>query len=545
MKRHLVRLIPCLFSVVLHAQETPSFRVKYVTADVVYIDAGSAAGLSEDMRLTIKRPATGESPLTATTLAHLVVVSVASTSAACEIVDSEVSIQPGDLAYVDSRDLHLQAAQSADAPAYAQIVEFKDEDPLEEELRESIPGATLREINRFRGRVGFEQDWIVDQSGAGVNSHQQGVTVRFDLTRIGSSYWSLDGYWRGRINSRSAGAQESLSDVLHRVYHFGLRYDSPESRFVVGVGRVLTPWASSLSTLDGGYFGWKANRRTVLGVFGGSTPDPTAWNYDPDRQLGGVFANVQAGSFERIRYTFTTGAAISRLQWRPERQFLFAENGVLVNRRVTLHHNFEVDYQSRAGFASSERVSLSRSFFTLRVQPLSPLSLDVSHNYFRILPTADPRLAAMGLLDNVLFQGLNAGARLNVGEGLTLYGSAGRSERSEDREASWNRTGGLVVRLGGTGLRSDLRYSHYSGTVAAGRYRSLSIRKDSSERWQFQVEAGDQRFDSLLGEQSRARFISGNADLFIGHFVLGLRAMRYRGAGQNYDQFRTGLDYRF
>jgi hypothetical protein len=534
----------CLLNLAFAQQQ--SFRVRYVSSDLIYIEAGTAAGLREGMRLTIKRPGPGESPLQVIPIAELVVISVASTSAACEIVRADMPIQPGDLAFIDVRDLVVQTAESSATPVYAQLVEFRDEDPLEEELRENIPKPPLREVNHFGGRIGFEQDAIIDRSSRGMNSNQQGITFRFDFTKIGNSNWSLDGYWRARVSSRKRDPlQESLTDVLHRVYHFSLRYDSPQSRYTAGFGRLLVPWASSLSTLDGGYFGRKIGRATTLGLFAGSTPDPTAWNYAPDRQLGGVFTNFQAGSFDTARYTGTAGIAFSRLHWKPERQFLFAENGILIGRKVALHHNVEVDYQSRAQFSSLQRLLLSRSFFTARVQAVPRLSFDVNHNYFRVLPTADPRLAAAGLLDNVLFRGLNAGARVEFPYGFTMYGSGGRSRRSEDNVTSWNRMGGIIARLPRTGFRADVRYSHFSGTVATGRYRSVALRREGSERWRFELEGGDQRFDSILGSRSNAWFATASADLFIGRFVLGFRNTRYRSGDQSYDQFRTGLDFRF
>jgi hypothetical protein len=336
-----------------------------------------------------------------------------------------------------------------------------------------------------------------------------------------------------------------LTDILQRVYHFGLRFNSPESRYVAGFGRLLVPWASSLSTLDGGYLGRKIGRTVTVGMFGGTTPDPTAWNYDPNRQLGGSFMNIEAGKFDTARYTLTTGVALSRVRWRPERQFLFIENGIVIGRKVTLHHNLEADYQSAAAFASPQKVALTRSFLTVRVQPAPPISLDFSHNYFRVLPTADSRLVATGLLDNILFQGFNGGARVDLPLGFTAYGTVGQSRRSEDRASSWNRMGGLIARIPGTRLRADARYSSFSGTVATGRYRSLSFRRDVSERWRFELEGGDQRLNSQLVNRSDSWFATGNVDIFLGHFVLSFRGTRYQGGGQNYDQLRSGLDFRF
>jgi hypothetical protein len=524
-----------------------SFTVKFIASDVIYIDGGSAAGLREGTRLTIKRPEAGQSPLMAPPIANLVVISVASTSAACEIVNAETPIQPGDAAFVDPKDLASVSAASLEAPTYAQVVEFRDDDPLEAELRENLPKPPLPEVNRLGGRIGFEEDGTFDHSPAHLNSQQQNVTFRFDFTRIGNTYWSLDGYWRARLNSTNSADpnQQSFNDLLQRVYHFGLRYDSPESRYVAGFGRLLVPWASSLSTLDGGYFGRKIGQPATVGVFAGSTPDPTAWNYDPNRQIGGIFVNFETGSFDRAKYSSTTGIAISRLHWRPDRQFLFAENGVLIGPKLSFHHNVEVDYQSAGQFASTQRVSLSRSFLTARVQPFRRVSFDINHNYFRILPTADPRLAATGLLDNILFQGLTGGTRVEGPYGLTFYGTTGRSKRSEDQTASWNRIGGVTARIPKTGLRADVRYSQFTGTIATGRYRSVSVRRESSQRWRFEIEGGDQRFDSLLGSRSNSWFATSTVDVFFGRFVAVLSATGYRGGDQNYDQFRTGLDYRF
>jgi hypothetical protein len=178
------------------------------------------------------------------------------------------------------------------------------------------------------------------------------------------------------------------------------------------------------------------------------------------------------------------------------------------------------------------------------LQPIPRLSFDLNHNYFRVLPTADPRLAPTGLIDNVLFQGLNVGTRVELPYRLTVYGTAGRSRRSEDKSSSWSRMGGVTAKLPHTGLRADVRYSHFASALATGRYRSVSFRGETSQRWRFEIESGDQRFDALLGNRSNSWFATAVVDVFMGRFVLGFNSTRYRG-DQNYDQFRTGLDYRF
>jgi hypothetical protein len=522
------------------------FPIRYVSSDVVYIQAGTAAGLKEGMHLNVRRPAPGQTALLAPAVAELLVVSVASTSAACEIVKTSVMLEPGDQVFVDATDLEEHKEAIAETEVYTQVVEFTSGNPLEEELRERVPKPPLREINRFGGRIGFEQDSIIDRSSLGQDSSQQGVTFRFDFTRIGNSHWNLGGYWRARVSARKRSVQnESLTDVMQRVYQFGLRYDNPQSRLVAGLGRLMVPWAGSLSTLDGGYLGIRVGKTVTVGTFAGTTPDPTAWNYDPRRQLGGVFANFERGSFERMRYTLTGGVALSRLDWNPERQFLFVENGMLLGRKISIHHNVEADYQSVDRFASTSKFSLTRSFATLRVQPISRLTLDLSHNYFRVLPTPDERLIVTQQLGNLLFRGLNAGARVELPYGLAVYANGGKASRSEDPEASWNGTGGVAIKVPKTGFRVEGRFSRYSGSVGAGDYRSVSLRRENSQRWRLELEGGDQRFDSPFAPDNRTWYGMGGGDIFFGRFSFGFRGTRYYGSTQKYDQLRGSVDFRF
>ena len=162
----------------------------------------------------------------------------------------------------------------------------------------------------------FEQNGIIDHTG-GSHTFQEGVVLRADMTRIGGSYWNFTGYWRGRLNSSSnAFAEQTLNELLSRTYHIELTYNNPASRYTAGFGRLLLPWAPSLNTIDGGYFARRMAKHVTTGIFGGSTPDPTAWNYDPHRQMFGVFTSFDAGSFE-------DGRAI----WEPSARPLRAATG--------------------------------------------------------------------------------------------------------------------------------------------------------------------------------------------------------------------------
>lgn len=553
--------------------QTPSVRgsyhVKQIAAGAVYLDGGSDDGLKEGMHLQVFRVAAGAAQMSRKQVAEITVVAVASISAVCEVKEGGQPIEVGDaaeLSYEDTQSIQL-VRSSKSIRHVAQTVSFTEGDPLDEELRAYVPHNPSPEVNKIRGQISFEQTAIFDHT-SGMQTMQEGMVVRMDLTRIGGSYWNFTGYWRGRLSSQSGvPQQQTLNDLLNRTYQIGLFYNNPNSRYVAGVGRFLLPWAPSLSTIDGGYVGRRLGRNFVTGVFAGSTPNPTAWNYDPNRQMAGSFVSYETGSYETVRYTSTAGAAVTRSHWHPEREFLFFENTITVGTRISIYDDTEVDKLAPALTSDGiSRPRLARSFATFRIQPVKRLALDISHNYFRDTPTFDLRLLGTGLLDQFLFQGLSGGMRLTLFRGIEAYGSLGRNKREGDTKASFNYMGGLVLprlpglpripRLarwlpglpgfGGLAFRTDLRYSKFSSSFGAGSYASVTVSRQFTDKIRLDLQAGEQTLVSPFTPQTRTSFVNNMLDYLIGnHYVLGAGWTFYHGGTQNYDQTFVNFGYRF
>ncbi|MGC4049836.1 MAG: hypothetical protein QM757_10020 [Paludibaculum sp.] len=321
----------------------------------------------------------------------------------------------------------------------------------------------------------------------------------------------------------------------------------PRSRYQLGFGRILLPWASSLSTLDGGYLARTFGKTLTAGVFAGSTPDPTQWNYDPNRQMLGTFLNAQRGSYESARWSGTVGIAITRVHWRPERQFLFAENSLFAGTKFTLLHSMEADQRNPRIMNGQTGLQLTRSFTSARLQPHRRITFDLSHNHLRGIPTFDIRLLGTGLLDNFLFQGFSGGIRIQPLERLTLTGNWGRSRRENDPRASLNQ----MYSAGWSQLpwirsRLEGRYSNFTSSFGTGRYSSLTLSRNIGEQLRLEAQAGQQEFHGALTQQTRARCIGGTLDWsFSRHYFVTGGWMTYRGQIQNYDQTFLTLGYRF
>ncbi len=546
-----------LFPLLVLAQDTDhdatdvrrKFEVRYVASDGVYINGGREAGLVEGYHLTVRRKKPGDAEMAAVEVAQITIVAVASTSAACEIKSSVMPIAVGDMAYLSAEDLETMKVMkvSEDVRKYAQVVSFTEGDPLDEEVRKFVPRPPSPAVNRIRGMVSFEYSNIDDHDAKSVTS-QEGMLVRADMTRIGGSFWNFTGYWRGRFSSYGGNSNAAtLTDLLNRTYHIGIYYNNPDSKYTMGFGRLLVPWATSLNTIDGGYLGRRFGKHFTAGAFGGTTPDPTAWDYNPNRQIGGVFGYLELGSYEGVRVTSTEGVAMTRIHWRAEREFAFFENNFSWKRYLSIYHNLEIDDFVPGRFGNTESgVKPSRSFLTVRLQPASFLSIDVNDNYFRTVPTFDLLLLGTGLLDQYLFRGWSAGTRVDLPRHVSLYGSMGISGRNTDPQASRNMMYGISFNKLWGQIRADYRHTEFTSSFGNGGYDAVSLSRDFSDTLRFEFQTGKQDLHALISSQHQTYFLNSNVDwFFTRHYSLGGSWNFNRGGTQNYDQSFLRVGYRF
>ncbi len=558
--RNLTLALGLLVSLYGNAQDAQQFqtmfRVKYVAEGSVYLIGGKSAGLSEGMHLIIKRtgsvvPDSGSGEMHASYIvAEVTVVSVADNSAVCEVTKTNREIQKDDVAYLRQEDVEAVIQQRAlsNTRKYPMVVSFTDGDPLDEEVRAEVPRPPLAEVNRARGRIGIDYNALNNQSAGGSSYSQVGLVARLDFTRIGGTYWNLSGYWRGRFSSQSAASQpQTVQDVINRTYHLELAYMNPNSHWVMGFGRLYLPWASSLDTIDGGYLARRLGNHSTVGIFAGSTPDPSSWNYNPNQQIAGTFIAFEGGSFENFKFNSSFGVGVDALNYHVNTPFIFAENGIFYKRIISIYDTVQADEPLSPGGNTRLDPGISRSYLTVRVQPTSRLAFDINHNYFRNVPTYDPSLIATGLVDKLLFQGISVGVRGELPDHISLYTNIGRSSRTGDAKQSWNTLYGVTLgRIWRTGLRLDARYSQFDSSFGQGWYEAFSLSRNFSENMRWEIQAGKQRFSSPLTTDDGSMFVNSMVDVNIGtNYFMEAGVTFQRGTSQEYQQWYTTVGYRF
>jgi hypothetical protein len=535
------------------------FHVKYISEGAVYLDAGRNAGLEEGMVLHLVHADPnggttdavrfqGQQPL-----ADGRIFSVADTSSAAEIIKSGEDLVPGDIAYLDVASVHQRQdkTNTVESENYPVVVTFSYGDPLDEEVRAAKSSVTSPAIqNQIHGRFGFNFGNLSEPGG--FSSRQVGLLVQADMSRIGGTHWNLTGYWRGLLNTQSVGssggtAPATLNDMMNRTYHLGLYYQNPDSVITMGVGRLFLPYAPSLSTIDGGYFGYKFAQHLTAGLFGGSTPDPTSWSYNPNQRIAGTFVNYQVGDFDHIRFNSTAGVAMTTIFWHAARQFAFLENMFSIGHTFSVYNSLQADHGRTALQGATYATGITQSFTSVRFQPIKLLSLDLNHNYLRNLPTFDPALISTGLLDQYLFQGLSGGVTLNMPYRIALSTEIGRSKSSTDTSTSLNQMYGISFgEIRNTGLHLDLRYTKFDSSFGRGTYEYISLSKSISDRLHVSVQGGTQHLISSFSTNSNSRFITGTADWSIGtrYFLEGLYTWN-SGTTMTYRQMNLTFGYRF
>jgi hypothetical protein len=530
------------------------FKVKYVAEGVAYLEGGRAQGLTEGMKLLVQEtnlPAMqGDSANAADprVVAELEVTAVAETSAVTDIHTPKRPVKAGDLAYLSSGDAEALVQQRALSATrqYPAVISFTEGDTLDEEARDLVPRPPLPSVNRARGRIGLDYMDTITHGATTMNNSNVGIAFRGDITRIGGTYWNLSGYWRGRLTKESAASQQTLQSLINRTYHLNMTYDNPNSTLVAGFGRLYLPWAPSLDTIDGGYFGKRLSKGTTLGIFGGSTPDPSSWDYSPNRVISGAFINFEGGPYDGFHYSSTAGAGVSMVNWAVDRPFVFFEDSLSYRRDIAIYESAQLDNPKGNSTTPSPGAGLGRNFFTLRVNPHPRLELDFNYNYFRDVPTFDPTLVGTTLLDKFLFQGFSAGGRVEVWKQVWLSTNLGRSNRTGDSKASLNEMFGVTVgRLPWVKLRADAHYAKFNSSFGAGSYESFSLSRQMSDRLRLEVLAGQQNFASTVTANNRARFLTGTVETTLGpHYYLQGSFTTNRG-NLSYDQFMFSLGYRF
>jgi hypothetical protein len=403
---------------------SPSFTVQYLSADSVYLDGGRAGGLEEGRRLQVLEGSK--------VVAELEVLYAAEHSASCRTLSETRPLRPGDQAVLAGEPaLPSPARVAAPAPEPAESAPAHvATQPTAEAIDDSPPAPWARlhgsaSLGYYRSTDGFETDLDYQERTARVDLRAYDIAGR-PLT------FTLRGRFREDIRARELSRRTPKSVRTDRVYELALRYDPPEGRFGVELGRIGVSRFVGIGYLDGVLGRYRLRPQVAVGAFGGRQADIT--NLDGTGSKYGAFVRLSPGGrYTRSAYDVLLAFVRENAEGEVSREYLSLESRFAGGGRWSVFQRAELDiHRGWREEVSGKSYQLSNIGLTgnLRVSPSTWAFVSYSglrnYRYYR------NRLVPEDVFDSLLHQGLRAGLNVSKPGGFGATAGFGMSLKEPD-----------------------------------------------------------------------------------------------------------------
>jgi len=489
-------------------------RVRYRSADAVYLSGGTAEGVQVGDRFRVVH---GDE-----TAALLEVVFTAEHSSSCRVVEQTATIEPGDLALaIDAED-----DATPGQPAPGQEVAAGEEEPAAAEpqpepvaTRPSYsldPGDRSRRTTSWSGSLTFDYDDYADDRDEDDGLDYQRSTARLSLRGRDLAGHPLQLRIRARAQqvdrSRDTGRGAEESEDRHRLYELSLTWDPPQGRFRFAAGRLGASPFVGIGTLDGAVGEVRVGPYVHVGAFAGSRPDLA------DGDGGFESLGESVGALVRF-HSKTRSTAFSPFELllagvRDEGDLDVSREYAVIEMRYigggvwTFHQRAELDvnngWREEVADSSTQLSNLALSA-TARITEARRFTL--SYNRFERYWTEETRFIDEELFDSLWRQGLRASLDLGRPGGLTFTMQGGLRAREDGEEDSVSFGVGLRhPRLFQRRLAASVYALSYTGEFADG----LLLTSQLAVRFR----EGHSLSLSLGGRQTQNNFVGGETELY-------------------------------
>ena len=434
MRRSLLILLFLLPSTVQAQTGATPFSVRYRTADTIYLDAGTAAGIDVGDRLEVLRG--GQ------VIAVIEVIFAAERSASAKVLTERQAIQPSDRARLigETAPPPQPAAPPAGAPqpsspAPPHSDEQQSYGGTRSRLsRTRVTGARDRGLGELLEQRGGSDDsdndrgW--DRTVARLNLRVRdiaGTPLQFRL-RARSLEVSRDGDF-------TSGLPESES--RDRLYEAALIYDEPDGRFAVSAGRLGTSPFIGLGYLDGALAEARLGGGFAVGGLYGRRPDLEELGFQSTGEKLGAFVRFEpAAGKDRGQSEREMGVLLAGIREEGDlgvsREYVTLESRFGSGASWSFFQHAEVDLNT--GWRE-ERATSQAQLSTLSLTALGRITprgrLAITYDHFQRYFTEEDRFLPDELFDRLWRQGLRVSWQTERSEGLNLSLQGGLRRREE------------------------------------------------------------------------------------------------------------------
>ncbi|MCK6619379.1 MAG: hypothetical protein HUU32_15065 [Calditrichaceae bacterium] len=478
----------------LAAQEPPAgYKVKYITAEHVYLDAGAAAGLSVGDVLYIVRSQEQ-------VIAKIEVVFVAENSASCKILSFQESIRAGDVAV---------AVEKKEKPAQEPAEEPEVEAPLPAELeparhgRERSRGASTR----LSGSISAQFYHLDDRTESNLDFTRPALRVNLRARRL----WGRELTFRVRtrtyhnMRTRPYNLGVPEDEWRNRVYELSLSYDEPAAPVNFRMGRIISNFISGVGYIDGGQLQYNMSPSLRLGAFAGTRPDWRTSSFQTGVVKYGGYLNFSSGSYQTSYFESTLAGAMEQNSGTVSREFIYLQNILNFGSSLNFFQSAEVDInRDWRKEKTGESVALTSLYLSGRYRVSSGLTLGAIFDNRKNYWTYEIQTLADSLFDDALRTGLRGNISLRLPGSSYLYANAGVRKRQSDPEATRSFSAGFNnSNLLWRGFFLQLSAAGFNGPVTDGYNGSAQIGQNFSAGHRLAVEYGAYAYTIANPDESR------------------------------------------
>lgn len=424
-----------------YAQEKQEyFRIKYLSAENVYLDAGKLAGLKGGDQLTVKRQNK--------TIARIRIIYVSDYSASAVILESKGSIEVGDLAFVDKTKKVEPAEEEqtvTDTTAAVKIVP-----PPREKLKRTYHRSP------FSGTISAQYYYWKDLNATKLNFSQP--TLRFSLR--GKQLWGKEYYLRVRARlrhnqrARQLNSNAPESQWRNRIFEVSFSYENEASLFNYQIGRIISNKFSGVGYIDGLLVQYNTGSLLRFGVFAGTQPEWQYADFQTSIQKYGAYGHILHGDYSSGRFESTLALTGEYHGKTVSREFIYLQNSYYQANKWSIYQSAELDINR--GWRKD--ISGGSNLFTnFNIGDLSLTNFYISGqwNFSRWLMvgamydnrknylTYETRSLADSLFSDIRRQGVRGNVTLILPKNYRLYGNFGIRKRKTDVESTYSYGGGL------------------------------------------------------------------------------------------------------
>ncbi|MGD9488927.1 MAG: hypothetical protein AB7W47_12950 [Calditrichaceae bacterium] len=435
-------------------------KVKYLSADHVYIDAGETDGLSAGMRLSVIRQAK--------IIAEMEIVFVAGHSSSCKIIESSSAVKAGDIVHLPDRGEISEAAQ----------------DTLKSRQRalSQLPvKSSRRSRSNVHGTISMQLYHFEDLTDAGLNFSQPTFRVNLKARQLwGKSYhFILKTRTRYDKRERSYNSHVPSEEWRNRIYELSFSYDDESSVINYKLGRIISNKFSGVGYIDGLLLQYNMLKNLSLGVFAGTQPEWQYSDFQTSIQKYGGYLTYLTGDYSTKRLESTLALAGEYHGSTVSREFLYLQNNYVSGKKWSFYQSAEIDLnRDWRKDRTNENLSLSGLYLSGRYRFSDGVNASLSYDNRKNYYTYDLRTMADSLFDDAFRQGIRTNIHIKLLDDYRLSAGFGIRNRENDSENTYSYSAGLnKMNFFLSGMLLQLNLSGFSNYYTSGYNPSIRISK--------------------------------------------------------------------